>query len=80
MGDVGEDPRERRGKQTQRTVDAELDELRVDVGWARDAEIAMLELGRVHALVERLVLEDAEVLHAVPLRPRLGVLSKRVRW
>ena len=59
------------------TVDAELDELRVDVGWAGDVEVTVLELRRMRALVERRMLEHAEVLHAVPLRARLGVL---IRW
>ena len=55
-------------------MDAELDELGVDARRARHAERAVPDLGAVHAPVERLVLEDAEVPQPVPLRPGLRVL------
>ena len=60
-------------------MDAELDELGVDGGrgGARDAHDAVPELGAARAPVERLVLHDAAVLQAVPLRARLRVLGAR---
>ncbi len=55
-------------------MDAVLDELGVDVGRARDRNLAVLEERRRCALVEEPVVEQAEVLQTVPLRPGLSVL------
>ena len=55
-------------------MDSVLDELGVDIRRAYNFDLAVLEEGRGRALVEQPVLEQAEVLQAVPLRPGLCVL------
>ena len=58
-----------------RTLDAVLDEVGVDVRRVRELDVSALEEGRGDALVEQPMVDQAEVLQAVPLSARLRVLQ-----
>ncbi len=68
----------RRREKTGRTVDAVLDELGIDVRRADNLNLTGLEERCRRSLVEQPVVEQAEVLQAIPLRPGLGVLPNRL--
>ena len=59
-------------------MNAVLNELGVDVGRACDLDFAVLEERRGGALVEQPVVQHAEVLQAIPLRPGLCVLMHTI--
>ena len=61
-------------------MDAELDELGVDLCGACNVETTVLKGRPRGALVKHLVLKHAEVLQAVPLCAGLGVLRRMGPW
>ena len=61
-------------------MDAELDELGVDLCGACNVETTVLKGRPRGALVKHLVLKHAEVLQAVPLCAGLGVLRRMCPW
>ena len=57
-------------------MDAELDEVRVDIGGVLDVQRAQLEERLVGVLVEQAVVLETEMPQSIPLSARLGVLRQ----